>query len=532
MEPVKTHDAVLPQQKLTRSAGGCPSGPRPGDLVREGQEGANPLVGRRVANADIFQPPGVPALLLGDVERKSATRLDIYKLLVAAAKSYGTKTRPMDLDITERIDIIINFLYPNGVPNGICLHSNRLKDIVMKFTHKCEKLYLQCRRNMPFFCKKYHAWLSHPFEIIFSDQLTAIPTQEVIMEQDQLTEDPTQKEVFKEQDQLTDSNISRDVIMERDQLTGNNIPKEVYVEQDQKMSQMHGNYPNIPSSVIDNSLSAPSTSGYKQGESERQKRRVLKNIEQLLKDQPSSKIIKLASKTVTDDGGTKLSKNIAHEFEFVAKECLKSPTRAKKIANLIRSESETKPLSPEDALSMIIEKKLTVDDYTSMQQDLKQRGFKPFPPYYKVQAAKKLCHPEEDVIVKEKEASVSLFSLLLHTFRRIVQSNDSIITAYCKEHNKDTIQCRLEGSWGFDGTTGQSAYKQKFANSNDDEHCLFATTFIPLILKTSDGFVLWSNPILSLLKPTEPVTTMLVTENDENITLCSDEILIRSDEEE
>lgn len=44
MEPAKTHGAALPQQDLTRSSGGCPSGPRPGDLMLEGQEGANPLV--------------------------------------------------------------------------------------------------------------------------------------------------------------------------------------------------------------------------------------------------------------------------------------------------------------------------------------------------------------------------------------------------------------------------------------------------------------------------------------------------------
>lgn len=37
-------------------------------------------------------------------------------------------------------------------------------------------------------------------------------------------------------------------------------------------------------------------------------------------------------------------------------------------------------------------------------------------------------------------------------------------------------------------------FKQSFSDSENDEHSIFTTTYIPLRIKTNDGFVLWSNP--------------------------------------
>lgn len=89
---------------------------------------------------------------------------------------------------------------------------------------------------------------------------------------------------------------------------------------------------------------------------------------------------------------------------------------------------------------------------------------------------------------------MSFQSLLLHTYRRIIQYCDDTVSEYCRQKQKDTVYCTLEGSWGFDGTTGQSIYKHKFSDGDDNENCVFATTYIPLCLKTDDGFVLWANP--------------------------------------
>lgn len=108
--------------------------------------------------------------------------------------------------------------------------------------------------------------------------------------------------------------------------------------------------------------------------------------------------------------------------------------------------------------------------------------------------AKQMCYPEEDINVTDREASVSFHGLLLHTMQRIIKYCDQAITEYCIKKKEDTVYCTFEGSWGFDGSTGQSFYKQKFSDGDDEnENCLFATTYIPLCLKTTDGFVLWSN---------------------------------------
>lgn len=75
-----------------------------------------------------------------------------------------------------------------------------------------------------------------------------------------------------------------------------------------------------------------------------------------------------------------------------------------------------------------------------------------------------------------------------------VESLDESINEYCNQKQIDTIYCVFQGSWGFDGSTGQSMYKQSFLDGENDEHSIFTTTYIPLRIKTNDGFVLWSNP--------------------------------------
>lgn len=52
-------------------------------------------------------------------------------------------------------------------------------------------------------------------------------------------------------------------------------------------------------------------------------------------NEPIDKIIKVMSKIAIDENGQTLSKTAASDFEFVVKECLKSPTRSTTIANMI-----------------------------------------------------------------------------------------------------------------------------------------------------------------------------------------------------
>jgi hypothetical protein len=219
--------------------------------------------------------------MLGDDEPKTnntATRLDVYKVLVAAAKSYGRTTRPTDIQITDRIEIVLHFLYPKGIPKNIDFDNKELKDVIVKFTHNCEKRYTNCRRNMTWVCQKHQAWLDFPFYLTISNL-------------DQMIENPT--------------------------------PNEASVGQDHEMTQTVTT--NAPPAEICNSLSdpitsvqqetndcknAPSTSIFIQNQINRQKRQPHGNIENTLEEQPPSKLAKIISNVVTDnEKGAKLSKS-------------------------------------------------------------------------------------------------------------------------------------------------------------------------------------------------------------------------------
>lgn len=63
-----------------------------------------------------------------------------------------------------------------------------------------------------------------------------------------------------------------------------------------------------------------------------------------------------------------------------------------------------------------------------MQQGAKSQGFNIYPPYYKVKAAKKLCYPDVEIFISEREAKLPLLDLIMHTFRRIIDSCDQRIS--------------------------------------------------------------------------------------------------------
>lgn len=54
----------------------------------------------------------------------------------------------------------------------------------------------------------------------------------------------------------------------------------------------------------------------------------------------------------------------------------------------------------------------------------------------------------------------------------------------------------LTCSWGFDGSTGHSTYKQRYQNEQAkavNDESLFVTTLIPLRLSSSTGIIFWNN---------------------------------------
>lgn len=145
----------------------------------------------------------------------------------------------------------------------------------------------------------------------------------------------------------------------------------------------------------------------------RQQLRSRKCIASVLEDQPRSKLIKTFATTVEADGN-KLSPKAAKDLEQIIHTCLKSPNRATKISKNINFSIQ--PYTPEEALGLIIDRRLNIETYKVIQQEAKFRGCKLYPPYSKILEARKACHPTEQIFVSDVEASVSLQGILDHTF--------------------------------------------------------------------------------------------------------------------
>jgi len=89
-------------------------------------------------------------------------------------------------------------------------------------------------------------------------------------------------------------------------------------------------------------------------------------------------------------------------------------------------------------------------------------------------------------------AQVSLQNLLNHTAQRLIK-----MQSYVFKQFPDSSELKLICSYGFDGSTGQSAYKQKFEIKTPDvqlsDHSLFVTSVIPIKMIDSFQRNIWVN---------------------------------------
>lgn len=135
----------MPQQKLTHSVEGCPSGPRLEDLVQGECKGANPHTDQR--EADKTNDQGT------NMDSNKLTKLDMYNILVEHARMHGVK-RPIDFNVEERTKIVLKTLYSNQIPQTLDFKNKANIATVTKFISKCEGLYNDSKRNSQRFTKK------------------------------------------------------------------------------------------------------------------------------------------------------------------------------------------------------------------------------------------------------------------------------------------------------------------------------------------------------------------------------------------
>lgn len=143
-------------------------------------------------------------------------------------------------------------------------------------------------------------------------------------------------------------------------------------------------------------------------------------------------------------------------------------------------------LSSETAVALISSCGLSQDDYQTIRNVAKAHHADIFPSYHKVLKAKKECLPD-NIETNEFYADQPLQNLLDHTARRIlnIDTIKDTISGIIEPHsdtNELVLDLDLHCKWGFDGSTGQSQYKQRSTNDYFDDKSLFSIMLVPLDL--------------------------------------------------
>lgn len=189
-----------------------------------------------------------------------------------------------------------------------------------------------------------------------------------------------------------------------------------------------------------------------------------------------------------------------------------SPTRALKYRRAFKAKQQhikEERISAEEALSMIMDAKLTRHQYNIVRSKAK----KVFPNYKIIQSAKKSCYPrQEDVKITISSAEIKLQALLDLTAHRILEAQKEVIQG---QGHASKIKLILISKWGFDGSSGLSEYKQKAGEVNDAS--VFMTSLVPikLVSNKNQDQILWQNPRTSSTRFCRPVRFQFTKETTE-----------------
>lgn len=177
------------------------------------------------------------------------------------------------------------------------------------------------------------------------------------------------------------------------------------------------------------------------------------------------------------------------------------------------TDSKTKSFSyipSSTALALLLDAELTKHQYETIKNVLKGEGYDILPPYIKVSEEKKKCYPNE-IRVSEKEASVSLQSLMDHTTKRLFES-------FSREKVNDMTNSNytLTSKWGCDGSSGHAEYNQSLSPDVSDRSLLLAS-MVPLSLKTNTEEEQWRNKSPSSTRYCRPLFFEFTKETKEKV---------------
>ena len=157
----------------------------------------------------------------------------------------------------------------------------------------------------------------------------------------------------------------------------------------------------------------------------------------------------------------------------------------------VKHEKDFRPYDGDKALALMIRLNLSRSGYQYLREEAIDSGANLYPSYKLIQEAKERCYPQPRSI-NEQGASVPMQSLLNHTASRIT----NLVEKYLIENKIGEVV--LVGKYGFDGSSGQSIYKQTFTGDVFDESSIFIASFVPLtLMDKSKKIHIWTNPVPS-----------------------------------
>ena len=180
------------------------------------------------------------------------------------------------------------------------------------------------------------------------------------------------------------------------------------------------------------------------------------------------------------------------DASFMVNEVVKSPAHATKLRRLSEiadamDSAPSKPImlpsiiSPDEALSFILENNLTKEAYVNIRLISKQHHSDIWPVYEDVLRAKRECRPE-NISCKEMSIVVPIPERVKQNDRRFLSLFDAEVDLQLNATNEPTLEIEVESKVGFDGSTGLTMYNQAFSTENEDasDSALLSTCLMPL----------------------------------------------------
>jgi len=166
----------------------------------------------------------------------------------------------------------------------------------------------------------------------------------------------------------------------------------------------------------------------------------------------------------------------------------------------------------------MIDANLSRSDYEKGRRSAKNKNANIYPSSKEVRAAKKMCYPPT-ITVTENFAKVEPQPLLDHTAQRICQYSKDVLYSVPGSALQNLV---LISKWGCDGSSNQSAYKQRSETVGLSDSSLFMTCLVPFQLfapEESGGetkrLIVWQNPRTSSTQFCRPVKLEFAKETDE-----------------